>query len=415
MRLQRPLSLLTSSFVAVLALACGGDDDGGADPTPAVSITTATLPGGTVGTPYSTTLAADGGTGTFAWSIVSGALPSGLSLGAGTGVIAGTPTAAATSNFTVRATSGGEQADRALSITVAPPAGNTLTLAILGAGANGAVTSAPAGISCTLTAGTAGGDCSETYAAGAAVTLTATPGAGSTFSGWSGACTGTGLCQVTMNQATTVNATFQPIPVNITTATLPAGTVNAPYSQTLAATGGTGTFTWSLASGTLPAGLALNTTTGAITGTPTTAATSNFTVQAASGGQSAQRALSIVVNPAAALANFDFGGQYNGNVTYTGGATVNYFFQLNNQVTALPAGTPYTWSRTATGAATYNITITNASGCAGTLTGQLAVTASIANPFAPPPLRAQTFTITNLAGTDCGTVRAGGSGTFTLQ
>ncbi|HEX5819890.1 MAG TPA: Ig domain-containing protein [Gemmatimonadales bacterium] len=410
--LHRPMRVVASGLLVMLVGACGGDDDGGPDPTPAVSVTTTTVPPGTVGTAYSTTLVAAGGTGTFAWSVVGGALPAGLALGANTGVIAGTPTTAGTSNFTVRATSGGEQADRSLALTIAPPDGSTLTVTILGAGATGAVTSAPAGINCTLTSGTVGGDCNELYDAGTPVTLTPAPGAGSTFSGWSGACSGTGLCQVTMNQATTVNATFQPIPVNITTTTLPAGTVNAAYSQSLAATGGTGTFTWSVAGGTLPAGLTLNAATGVIAGTPTTAATSNFTVQAASGGQSAQRALSIVVNPAVALANFDFGGTYTGTVTYTGGASVNYFFQLNNQITELPAGTPYTWTRTATGATAYNITITNASGCTGTLTGQLVVTASIANPLAPPPLRAQTFTISNLAGNDCGVIRAGGTGNF---
>jgi hypothetical protein len=64
------------------------------------------------------------------------------------------------------------------------------------------VTSSPAGINC-------GADCTEDYAQGAMVTLTATPSAGSTFVGWSGAgCTGTGTCAVTMNAATTVTATF---------------------------------------------------------------------------------------------------------------------------------------------------------------------------------------------------------------
>jgi hypothetical protein len=65
----------------------------------------------------------------------------------------------------------------------------------------GTVTSVPAGIDC-------GSDCSENYAYGTDVTLTATPDASSSFEGWSGACTGTGTCLVTMDGAKSVSATF---------------------------------------------------------------------------------------------------------------------------------------------------------------------------------------------------------------
>ncbi len=57
--------------------------------------------------------------------------------------------------------------------------------------------------------------------------------------------------------------------LSITTTTLPNGTQGAAYSQALAATGGTEPYTWSLADGTLPAGLSLHTDTGVIDGTPT--------------------------------------------------------------------------------------------------------------------------------------------------
>jgi hypothetical protein len=71
-----------------------------------------------------------------------------------------------------------------------------------------------------------------------------------------------------------------PTPVTISTKTLTQGTVNTGFSATLAATGGSGTYTWSVSSGTLPAGLTLS-SAGLITGTPTAAGLSNFTVQAA--------------------------------------------------------------------------------------------------------------------------------------
>jgi len=67
--------------------------------------------------------------------------------------------------------------------------------------------------------------------------------------------------------------------ITITTTTLPNGTVNTAYSQTLTSTGGTGTVTWSLDSGSLPPGLSLN-SSGTISGTPTTAGTYTFMVEA---------------------------------------------------------------------------------------------------------------------------------------
>ncbi|WP_169249179.1 InlB B-repeat-containing protein [Candidatus Competibacter phosphatis] len=78
----------------------------------------------------------------------------------------------------------------------------TLTV---GKSGSGTVTSNPAGINC-------GSDCSEPYLNGTVVTLSATPASGYTFGGWSGACTGTGNCTVTMSAARSVIATFKAIP-----------------------------------------------------------------------------------------------------------------------------------------------------------------------------------------------------------
>lgn len=66
---------------------------------------------------------------------------------------------------------------------------------------SGTVSSSPAGISC-------GADCSENYTSSTSVSLTATPASGYTFSGWNGACSGTGTCSVSMTSARTVTATF---------------------------------------------------------------------------------------------------------------------------------------------------------------------------------------------------------------
>ncbi|MGI8829971.1 MAG: InlB B-repeat-containing protein, partial [Candidatus Limnocylindria bacterium] len=75
-----------------------------------------------------------------------------------------------------------------------------LDVSLAGAGA-GSVSSDPAGIDC-------GADCAETYPAGTAVSLTATPEPGSTFTGWSGDCTGTGPCELSMDADHSVTATF---------------------------------------------------------------------------------------------------------------------------------------------------------------------------------------------------------------
>ncbi|UCG98459.1 MAG: InlB B-repeat-containing protein, partial [Burkholderiales bacterium] len=75
-----------------------------------------------------------------------------------------------------------------------------LTVSRSGSG-SGMVTSNPTGVTC-------GTDCTESYAYGTTVSLTATPAAGASFTGWSGACTGTGNCVVGMTSSRTVTAHF---------------------------------------------------------------------------------------------------------------------------------------------------------------------------------------------------------------
>ncbi len=81
------------------------------------------------------------------------------------------------------------------------PTTHRLTVTRSGNGA-GTVTSTPPGIAC-------GNDCSHDYSAGTQVELTATPSDGSTFAGWSGACTGTAACTVTLNSNRSVGAIFE--------------------------------------------------------------------------------------------------------------------------------------------------------------------------------------------------------------
>jgi subtilisin family serine protease len=85
-------------------------------------------------------------------------------------------------------------------LTVPTVTAYPLTVTVAGTGM-GAVTSAPVGIGCP-------GTCASAFAAASSVTLSAVANAGSTFTGWSGACTGTGTCTVTMSSAMSVTATF---------------------------------------------------------------------------------------------------------------------------------------------------------------------------------------------------------------
>jgi Glycosyl hydrolases family 18/Concanavalin A-like lectin/glucanases superfamily/Bacterial Ig domain/Putative Ig domain len=165
----------------------------------------------------------------------------------------------------------------------------------------------------------------------------------------------------------------------VTSSSLPAGTVGSAYSATLTATGAT-SIGWSLSAGSLPTGLSLNSSTGAITGTPTTAATSNFTVQATNTANnlSSTKALSITINAGSpsgtspvistsSLPAGTVGSAYSQTLTATGStpitwgpATISLPAGLSwNASTATISGTP-----TAAASGTYTFTATNAFGTA---------------------------------------------------
>ncbi|PYN23297.1 MAG: hypothetical protein DMD99_14300, partial [Candidatus Rokuibacteriota bacterium] len=112
--------------------------------------------------------------------------------GLATGRSAGTATITAT---------GGSGASASTTLTVTDRV--TLSVVLAGTG-TGSASSSPPGITC-------GTDCSEPYDRGTVVTLTASPGSGSTFNGWSGCDTVSGAtCTVTLSAAKSVSATFNP-------------------------------------------------------------------------------------------------------------------------------------------------------------------------------------------------------------
>jgi alpha-tubulin suppressor-like RCC1 family protein len=121
------------------------------------------------------------------------------------------------------------------------------------------------------------------------------------------------------------------VQLNITTSSLSSGTTGTTYNQTLTATGGTTPYAWSISSGSLPSGLALNSATGVISGTPTATGTSNFAVQvsdAAAG--TATKSLSLVIVSLPDLVVTSVSGPISG-VT---GSTITVSHTVKNQGTS---------------------------------------------------------------------------------
>ncbi len=218
---------------------------------------------------------------------------------------------------------------------VIPPSTYTISLQKNGTG-SGVVSGG--GITCGTT-------CSITYTAGTpAMVFSATPSAGSTFTGWSGACTGTGSCSVAPSANTVVIATFTSNPITPSTYTL---NVNKTGTGSGVVNGGAiscGT----TCSATLTAG------NPAITLTATADATSNFVgwsgactgtlpcsiPTSAHANVTAQFDAKVVVPPTTGAKYYDFGGAY-GSYTPTTGAAVQYKNPTTNALSCPSGYNPY--------------------------------------------------------------------------
>jgi len=259
--------------------------------TPSIlTITTTSLPAGTVGAAYNGSIDASGGTTPYTYS--ASGLPGGLSISSATGVITGTPaqSAAGTASATIRVTDSSQpssqSATASLSITISPasPAPLTITTSSLPSG----VATSPYP-STTLQA--AGGVPPYTWALAAGSSLPAglSLSTAGVLSGTPAAASSGRLTFVVTDSSTTPDTAQASLTLTIsggggsggltlTTTSLPAATVNTTYATTLAATGGVAPYTFTLANGTaLPAGLTLS-PAGVISGTPTTAGSTPFSV-----------------------------------------------------------------------------------------------------------------------------------------
>lgn len=328
-----------------------------------LTITTTTLPIGYVGSNYSKTLVASGGSGTgYTWTISAGSLPAGLSLTSG--VITGKPTTAGTTNFTLKVTdSAANSATAAVSIQVKPAVAVTTTKLATGylniaysatltaTGGTGIgytwsipAGTLPAGLSLTSATGVISGK--PTVKGSSSVTFKVTDSLGHTASA---------------SLVMTVNADL-----SITTTKLPVGYVTTKYSVTLASAGGSGTGnTWSLLSGTIPAGITLS-SAGVLSGTPTASGAKTLTVQIKdSDGNTASAAFTLTVNPALSVTSARIlpvgyaGSNYSTTLTAAGGSGAGYKFTATS---TLPQGLTLTSAGVLSGlpavAATSSISVT---------------------------------------------------------
>jgi hypothetical protein len=267
----------------------------------------------------------------------------------------------------------------------ANPGPFTLTVAKSGAG-TGTVTSTPSGISCGTT-------CSASFASGTVVSLTATPDSGSTFAGWSGACSGTGACSVTMDAAKSVSANFNSTP--------PAALSSITVSPTSVIGG--------------------NSSTGTVT--LTGAAASNVVMNLSSNNASATVPPSVTVPQGATTASFSIGttpvasstaanisAAYNG-VTKTAALTITppALSSLKLNPSKVVGGNPSTGTVTLSGTAPTGMTVQLSSNRTTVATVPSSVTIAAGTTAATFPVttsRVHNTTNVTISGTSAGVTKS---------
>ena len=314
---------------------------------PAIS-TSSPLASGEAGLFYSTTLSSIGGMPAYTYAIFAGNLPTGMGLSS-VGVISGTATATGTFSFTVQVTdSKGAFSTTPLSLTIYPQGtpvittGSPLPAAFVNGNYNVTLTASGGATPYTWTL--ASGNLPAGLSLSTSGTISGTP----TILG-----TTTFTIQVAGNDGLAWSAPFSITvttqPTITTASTLASGVVNAPYSQPLAASGGTTLYTWSVVSGSLPTGLKLG-VAGVISGTPTMTGTSNFTVKVAGGdGAFSTQSFNLTIAPWGPLDHFAWNAistpQTVGSpfaTTITAQDAVNNTVANFNASAALSAGAPQT-------------------------------------------------------------------------
>ncbi|HUC56869.1 MAG TPA: Ig domain-containing protein, partial [Streptosporangiaceae bacterium] len=300
-----------------------------------------TVPAATVGSYYTANVTPSGGQAPYTYSQVSGTLPAGLSFDSFSGAIIGTPTKKGTFPIKVSVTDSSSPAQQVtVTVTVKVAAVPKLTVR--------KQTPVAGAVSVPYTAGLgySGGRAPYTWS----VKSGKLP-PGLTLDKVSGMITGTptrrGKFALTIKVTDSTKPAHETatVPITITIAknpplavtkpALPLATQGIPYLTTLMATGGTAPYYWTVASGSLPAGLYLG-SSGEISGTPTGKGAQSFTVavtDSAAHPVTAKLRITLTIEPGSPL-----------SVTSTqlDPATENYFYY--ESLSAVGGVAPYTWT-----------------------------------------------------------------------
>jgi hypothetical protein len=342
-----------------------------------ITVTNPPNAAGTVGTPFSASFAQSGGIGAVTFSLASGALPNGVAL-ASNGTLSGTPTQPGTFTITVTATDANGCSGTGTSYTLTIACQNiTATNPSVSSGTVGTPFSASfaqsGGIG-TVTFSLASGTLPNGVTLASNGTLSGTPTQPGTFTVTVTATDANG-CSGT---STPYTLTIACQSISVTNPSVTTGTVDTPFSQNFTESGAIGVANFSLASGTLPAGLTLS-TTGILSGTPQAPGTFTITVIVtdANGcsGTSAPYTLTVgcqtitVNNPASHSATYGtpFSASFGQSGVGTHGPAV---FSIASG--ALPAGVTLSasgvlsGSPSQTGSFTITVKVTDANGCSGT-------------------------------------------------
>jgi hypothetical protein len=286
---------------------------------PALGVSTTSLPGATVGSSYSGQLAATGGVAPYNWALVSG--PTWL-LVSSSGALSGTPTSASGSPVAVTVSVTDSETPKPVTAQ-----STSLTIAISIAPLQITTTSLPAGAINEAYSGTVsatGGVPSYTWSLiGAPSWLSVNSSTGALSGNPTAAGTTPSFTVQVQDTQNNIKQQSFTITVNaalaISTNSLPTATVSQEYSATLQASGGVTPYNWSLSGA--PSWLSVDSSTGALSGTPPAAGTTpNFTAQVEDqDGATEQVTLSITVNAASACT-----GTVNDNLLPAG----NYAFMM---------------------------------------------------------------------------------------